>query len=60
MTKQKQSLCQKIIMDIHDTVKDKEKKEWTNDMLVFYKNYVEKLEIKQEEKNPESLEEQKR
>jgi len=39
-------------MDIHDTVKDKEKKEWANCMANFYKTYVQQLDIKEEEKNP--------
>lgn len=47
-------------MDIHDTVKDKERKEWGQAIQNFFKIYVEKMDIKQEEKNPESMEEQKR
>lgn len=41
-------------MDIYDTVQNKNKKEWPNQMAKFYKLYVQKLDIKQQEKDPES------
>ena len=33
-------------MDIYDTVNNKTKKEWPNQMAKFYKLYVQKLDIK--------------
>ena len=41
-------------MDIHDTVKIKNVKEWPYAMTQFYKIYVQGLDIKQQEKDPES------
>jgi hypothetical protein len=41
-------------MDIYDTVKNRDKKEWPNQMTKFYKVYVQKLDIKQQEKDPDS------
>ncbi len=42
-------------MDIHDTVKGKDPKEWPTAMTQFYKVYVQQLDIKTQEKNPESI-----
>lgn len=54
LTSQQETYYNKIIMDIYDTVNNKTKKEWPNQMAKFYKLYVQKLDIKQQEKDPES------
>jgi hypothetical protein len=44
-------------MDIHNTVKHKDRKDWSASMLTFYKTYTNTIEIKHDDQSPESLEE---
>lgn len=39
-------------MDIHNTVKNKEKKYWPPALLSFYQNYIAPDSLKKEDQNP--------
>lgn len=59
-TKSKESVLNKIVMDIHNCVTQRDIKEWNIVMQDLYQVYVKQNEIKQNQHDPKGVDEMSR